>query len=156
MSDVILRTIFAWVGLLVLFRVSGRRTIGEMSPVDLIAMLIIGNVLQDALLDEDTSLTGSFTVVVTLLLLGACYIEVINRWPALARRLEGVPMILVCDGTPDSKRLRQARVSLDDVMEAARQQGVMEIGDIRFAILENNGAISIVEPGLFNALVLAG
>jgi len=143
-TETILRTGLAWLGLLVLIRISGRRTLGEMSPVDLVVLLITGDMIQQGLLDDDASLTSGFVVVTTLLLLSVLYASAKSRWPRLALAVEGVPTVLVRDGVPDERQMRASRVVMDDVMEAARKNGVAELEEVRFALLETGGAISII------------
>lgn len=149
MIDTIFRTAFVWIGLLVVFRLSGRRTLGELSAVDFIALLISGELVQQALLRDDQSVTGTFLVVVTLMLLSVGFSLLKQRVPGVGRLLEGVPTLLVRDGVPEVERMRRARVDLDDLLAAARQSGVAELGGVRYAVLETDGRISIVpmEPG---------
>ncbi|MFT8243143.1 DUF421 domain-containing protein [Roseomonas sp. BN140053] len=147
MTEMILRAALVWLGLLVLLRLSGRRTLGQMSPVDLVVLLLASEMLQPALLGEDNSLTSAFLVIVTLMLLSVLYALVQNRWPRLGRVLEGAPTLLVRDGQPDHAALRRARVSLDDVMASARGSGIAEVAAVRFAVLETDGRISIIPFG---------
>ena len=144
MIETILRAALTWAGLMVLLRLSGRRTLGEMSPADFVVLLIIGDMVQQGLLGDDASLTSGFVVVTTLLLLTVLYATAKSRWPGLMRPVEGVPTVLVREGVPDHARLRGSRVALDDVMEAARQNGIADLREVRYAILETNGRISII------------
>ncbi|UFN50044.1 DUF421 domain-containing protein [Roseomonas sp. OT10] len=144
MIETVLRAALTWAGLMVLLRLSGRRTLGEMSPADFVVLLIIGDMVQQGLLGDDASLTSGFVVVTTLLLLTVLYATAKARWPGLTRPMEGVPTVLVREGVPDLGRLRRSRVALDDVLEAARQNGIAELGGVRWAILETSGRISII------------
>lgn len=144
MTETILRTALAWLGLVILIRLSGRRTLGEMSPVDFIVLLIMGDMIQQSLLGEDFSMTSAFVVVVTLLLLTVSYAWAKSRWPRLTRAVEGVPTVLVRNGVPDEAQMRAARVGMDEVMEAARKNGLIDLGEVRFAVLETGGEISII------------
>jgi len=144
MIEMVIRTAVAWLGLVVLIRLSGRRTLGEMSPVDFVVLLISGDMIQQALLGEDASLTSGFLVVLTLLLLSSIYAKVKSRWPAFARAVEGVPTVLVRNGVPDEEQLRASRVAMDDVMEALRKEGLADLEEVRFAVLETSGVISVI------------
>lgn len=144
MIDIILRTAVAWLGLTILLRLSGRRTLGEMSAVDLVVLLIAGDMIQQALLGDDASLTSGFLVVVTLLTLTMAYAKAKATWPGAARHLEGVPTVLLRDGKPDTRQMANSRIAMDEILEAARLQGVAEPEEIRFALLEVSGQISII------------
>ena len=144
MTAIVLRTALVWLGLLVLLRLSGRRTLGEMSPVDLVVLLLASEMLQPALLGEDASLTSAFVVILTLLLLSVLYAYAKVWWPWFGPALEGAPTLLVINGEPDRAALRRSRVELDDVMAAARQNGVAEVEAVRYAVLETDGRISII------------
>jgi len=139
-SELVLRTALAWLGLLVLVRLSGRRTLGEMSAVDLIALLIIGDVVTQGLNSADQSLAGGFVVVMTLLLLNVGYSYVLRWLPSL----EGAPTLLVREGEPLARNLRRARVDLADVLASARRVGVPDLSGVRYAVLEVDGTINVV------------
>ena len=144
MSELILRTALVWLGLLVLLRLSGRRTLGEMSAVDLIVLLVIGDIVQQALTSGDQSLAGGFVVVCTLLLLNVGY-AFLNQWlPRAVQALEGTPTLLVADGSPVEGNLRRSRVALDDVLAAGRRIGVADLPGIRYAVLELDGTINVI------------
>nr|WP_280854828.1 YetF domain-containing protein [Pararoseomonas indoligenes] len=89
-------------------------------------------------------MTSGFVVVVTLLLLIVGYAGAKSRWPRLVRAVEGVPTVLVRNGVPDEAQMRAARVGMDEVMEAARRNGLVELREVRFAVLETGGEISII------------
>lgn len=144
MIEIILRTAVAWLGLIVLLRLSGRRTLGEMSPSDFVVLLIAGDMIQQSLLGDDASLTSGFIVVVTLLTLSIAYAKAKSLWPAAIRAVEGVPTVLIREGVPDARQMRACRVAMDDILEAARLNGLCEPEEIRFAVLEIDGAISII------------
>lgn len=141
----VLRAAALYAVLLVLFRVSGRRSLKETTPFDLVLLLIIGEATQQALLGEDFSLTNAVVVVTTLLLIDIGLSLLKERSGGLARALDGVPTLLVADGRPIGDRLHRARVDINDVLEAARdKQGLYALEQIRWAVLEADGTITIV------------
>lgn len=144
MAEIVLRTAVVWLGLTLLFRMAGRRTLGELSAVDLIPLLIVGDMVQSALIGEDQSLTTAFVVVGTLMLLGVGYSFAYRVAPRLMRAIEGTPTVLVRDGAPVEAMMRRARVELDDVLAAARQDGIPDLSGVRYAILEVDGRISVI------------
>jgi uncharacterized membrane protein YcaP (DUF421 family) len=131
--------------LLVLFRVTGRRSLRETTPFDLVLLLVIGEATQQALLGEDFSLVNAVVVVTTLLLMDVALSLLKGRSPTVERVIDGVPTILVADGKPIEDRLRRARVDLDDILEAARErQGLATLDEIRWAVLETDGTITVI------------
>lgn len=143
--DAILRAAAVYVLLLVLFRISGRRTLGEMTTFDFVLVLIIGEATQQALLGEDFSVTNAFLVIATLLLMDIAMSLLKARVPLFDRIVDGVPLVLVEDGVPLRERMRRARVDTDDVLERARQlHGLERLDQIKYAVLEVNGSISII------------
>jgi uncharacterized membrane protein YcaP (DUF421 family) len=143
--DTILRAAAVYIVVLVLLRLAGRRTVAEMTPFDLVLLLIIGDAKQQALLGDDFSLTTALLVVATLIVLDVALSLLKERYGPLAKLIDGVPMIIVENGQPLRERMRRARVSLDDVMQSAREsQGVERLDQIKFAVLEVSGGISII------------
>lgn len=137
-----------FVVLLLLFRVTGRRTLGSITSFDFVLLLIISEATQQAMVGDDSSLVNATLVTATLLLCNVGLSLFKGRSGLAARLLEGVPTLLVAHGRPLRDRLRRARVDEEDVLSAAREaQGLERMEQIRFAVLEANGRISIVpEP----------
>jgi len=143
--DTVLRAAAVYIGVLLLLRLAGRRTVAEMTPFDLVLLLIIGDATQQAILGEDFSLTTAFLVVSTLIVLDVALSIAKARIPALEKLIDGIPMVIVENGRPLRERMRRARVSLDDVMQSAREtQGIERLEQIKYAVLEVSGGISIV------------
>jgi uncharacterized membrane protein YcaP (DUF421 family) len=141
----VIRAAALYAVLLLLFRLTGRRSLRETTPFDLVLLLVIGEATQNALLGEDFSFTNALVVIVTLLLLDIGLSLLKSRSATVERILDGVPTLLVAHGRPIEERLRRARVDLGDVMQAARQrQGIERIEQIRWAVLEADGTISVV------------
>ena len=141
----ILRAAAVYGFLLVLVRISGRRTLSSMTSFDFILVLIISEATQNAMLGDDPSMTNGFLVIGTLIALDVGLSLWKQRSPWLEKWVEGVPSILVEDGRPLKDRMDKARVDLSDVMQAARElQGLERLDQIKFAVLERSGAITIV------------
>lgn len=143
--DAVLRAGAIYLALLLLFKLSGRRSLAQLTTFDFVLLLIIGEATQQALLGEDFSITNAVLVIATLIVLdvGASLLKRRSDW--LARLLDGSPTILVEDGVPMQWRLDKARLTLDDVMESARESGLERLEQIRYAIIERNGKISIIQ-----------
>ncbi len=143
--DAVLRAAAIYVVLLVLFRITGRRTLSEMTTFDFVLVLVIGEATQQALLGEDFSVTNAILVVTTLLFLDIAMSQGKARWKTFEKLVDGVPTIVVENGRPLRDRMRKARVDEDDIMEAARQlQGIERLDQIRYAVLEVSGKITVI------------
>ncbi|HEX2279518.1 MAG: DUF421 domain-containing protein [Candidatus Tectomicrobia bacterium] len=143
--DSVLRGAAIYFFLLVLFRLAGKRTLSDVTTFDFVMLLIIGEATQQALLGEDFSLTNAFLVILTLIGLDIAISLWQQRWPRLSKWIEGVPLVIVEDGRPLHERMKRARVSEEDVLTAARErQGLARMDQIRYAVLERSGGISII------------
>jgi uncharacterized membrane protein YcaP (DUF421 family) len=131
--------------LFVVFRISGKRTLSQVTTFDFVLLLIIAEVTQQALLGQDYSMTNFVLLVVTLLGLDIALSLMKQHWPRLDRLLEGQPLIIVEDGRPLHDRMSKARVDEEDVLTAARHlHGLERMEQIKFAVLERNGGITII------------
>jgi len=150
--ETVLRGAAIYLALLVVTRFSGRRTLGQMTVFEFVLLLIVAETTQQALLGEDFSVTNALLLIVTLFALdvGLSYLK---RWShGFTVWVEGQPTVLISLGVPDERALARSRVSLEEVLESARlQQGLERLDQIKFAVLEASGRISIVpatqEPG---------
>jgi uncharacterized membrane protein YcaP (DUF421 family) len=143
--DSVIKAIAIYLLLWAIVRVSGRRTLAQMTAFDLILFLIIGGATQRALTGQDYSLTNVLVVVTTLVALtvGMSFMEIES--PRLAKILKGTPTILVDRGKLLERRMRRARVTADEILEAARHDhGIERLDQIKFAVLEASGKISII------------
>jgi uncharacterized membrane protein YcaP (DUF421 family) len=143
--DAVLRAAAVYVVLLLIFRIAGRRTLAEMTPFDLVLVFIIGEATQQALLGQDFSITNAVLVIVTLLFLDILMSMAKDRSRTFEKLIDGVPTIIVADGQPLTERMRKARVDEQDVMEAARRlHGIESLDQIKYAVLEVSGGISVI------------
>jgi len=143
--DTVVRSFAIYVVLWALLRLSGRRTLGELTAFDFILLLIIGGATQRALLGQDYSVTNALLVVITLVFTDVVLSLLQREFPPLSRLINGAPMIIVDQGRPLEQRLRRARLTAEQVLESARHlHGLERMEDIKFAIFEANGKISII------------
>jgi uncharacterized membrane protein YcaP (DUF421 family) len=144
--DVVLRGLAVYVFLVVIFRVSGQRSLGQVTTFDFVLLLIIAETTQQALIGEDFSITAAFLVIVTLVALDIGLSLLKQGFPRLDRLLEGLPLVIVENGKPLLDRMAKARVDEGDVLNAARERrGLERMDQIKYAVLERNGGISIIE-----------
>lgn len=143
--EAVLRAVGIYVFLLILFRVSGKRTVAQITTFDLLLLLIIGEATQQGLIGSDYSVTQALVVVTTLVGAEVLLAAVQERFPGFGKVVEGLPVVLVERGKPIAERMRKSRVSELDIMERARQlQGLERMSQIKYAVLERDGSISIV------------
>ncbi|MER0802969.1 YetF domain-containing protein [Pseudomonas aeruginosa] len=142
--DSVLRAAALYLVLLVLFRIAGRRSLTDITTFDLLLM-IIGEATQQALLGDDFSLVNAILVIVTLIVIDVGLSLLKLRHPKIDTLIEGSPTLIVEYGRPLRARLAEARLREEDILLAAREtQGLERMEQIRFAILEKNGKISII------------
>lgn len=143
--DSVLKAVVVFFVLWAIIRISGRRTLGEMTAFDFVLFLIIGGSTQRAITGQDYSLTNALILVATFVALDIALSIVELKSPFMRRVLNATPTIVVENGRLLAHRMRRARVTEDNVLEAARQlHGLERLDQIKFAILEATGDISIV------------
>jgi uncharacterized membrane protein YcaP (DUF421 family) len=143
--DSVLRAAVIYLALMLLFKIAGRRSLAQLTTFDFVLLMIIGEATQQALLGNDFSLTNSILVIVTLIAIDVGFSLLKQRSGWVSRLIDGNPTIIVENGRLLHRRLRYARLVEADVMEAARSsQGIETIEQIKFAILERNGKISVI------------
>jgi uncharacterized membrane protein YcaP (DUF421 family) len=144
--SLVIRALLVYVLLLVIMRASGKRQFSELSAFDVVLLLIIAEATQQALLgDEDLSLTAAAVIVSTLVAFDIVLSVVKHRWPKADAALEGTPVLLVDHGKLLEKNMTHERVAESDILNAARQtQGLERLDQIKYAVLETHGHISII------------
>jgi uncharacterized membrane protein YcaP (DUF421 family) len=142
--DLVVRAVIVFFVIFVITRVVGRRELSTMEPFDLILLVVTGDLVQQGVTQSDYSLTGAVTVICTIALLTVALSYVSYRVPRLRPLLEGEPLVLVHDGKVVERNMRRERITLEELLAEARQQQVSSLAQIRYAVLETNGAISFV------------
>ncbi|MDT8905705.1 Protein of unknown function [Pseudomonas sp. NFACC32-1] len=143
--DSVLRAAVMYLALMVLFKIAGRRSLADITTFDFVLLMIIGEATQQALLGDDFSLTNALMVIVTLIAIdvGLSLLKQRSSW--VSRLIDGGPTVIVEDGRLLRGRMRHARLIEEDIMEAARSsQGIETLAQIKFAIIERNGKISVI------------
>jgi uncharacterized membrane protein YcaP (DUF421 family) len=143
--DTVLRSTAVYAILLVIFRLAGKRSAAQTTPFDLVLLLIISEAAQQGLVGDDRSLTTAVVIIVTLMGLDIALSLVKQRSAAVDRLIDGVPLVIVEHGRPLLERMQRERIDESDVLAAARQhQGLERMDQIKYAVLERSGGISIV------------
>ncbi len=143
--DSIVRALVAYLFLLLVFRIAGKRALAQITTFDFVLLLIISEATQNALISNNYSLTNSFLVIVTLVGIDIALSLLKRRFPSLEKYMDGMPLIIVEEGRPLKERMKKARVDEEDVLTTAREiHGLERMDQIRYAVLERSGGISII------------
>lgn len=141
----VLRALVVYFFLLLVLRISGKRTLAENTNFDLVLLLIISETTQQAMVDNDHSITNAFLLIITLVLTSVLLSLFKRHFPRLDKWLDGTPVILIENGKLLREHMHRERIDENDLLEAARElQGLERLEQIKFAILERNGRITIV------------
>ncbi len=142
--DLVIRAVVVFFFIFLVTRISGRRELSSLEPFDVILLVVLGDLVQQGITQSDESVTGTLIVISTITLLSVGVSWVSFRSRRLAFVMGGEPIVLVNDGELIERNLRRERITISDLQEEARQQQVGAISDIRWAILEKDGTISVI------------
>ena len=142
--EFVIRGIVVYFFLLIGLRLSGKRQIGQMAPFDLVLLLVLSNAVQNSMNGGDNSITGGLILATTLITVNSILGWLTYRYPNLETIIEGRPMILIHEGKIDRASMREASMTIHELEESLRSAGCSSVSDVRFAVLENNGKVSII------------
>ncbi len=143
--DAVLRATVIYLFLLLLFRVAGKRSLAQMTTFDFVLLLIIAEATQQGLIGDSFSVTNAFLIVTTLVGIDIALSFAKQQSKTVDKLVEGVPLVIVEDGKPIEERMNRARVDEADVLTAARSiHGLERLDQVKYAVLERSGGISIV------------
>ena len=141
----VIRGLAVYFFLLLIFRIAGKRTLSENTNFDLVLLLIISETTQQAMVDNDHSMTNGFLLIMTLIGASIGLSLLKQRLPTLEKWLEGTPLVIIENGKVLKDRMDKTRVDEADILEAARTlQGLERLDQIKYAVVERNGNITIV------------
>ncbi len=142
--SIVLRTVIIYVAVLLGFRLSGKREMGQMTPFDLVIILLVANAVQNAMVGSDNSVPGGLIAAAVLFAGNYALAGARERFPWLRRTVEGSPTLLIRNGAFVKENLRHEGIEEDEVLMATREHGIGEIQEVQTAVLETDGSISIV------------
>jgi uncharacterized membrane protein YcaP (DUF421 family) len=142
--ELVLRTAVVYVLLWAVIRGTGKRELSELGPFDLVLLIVLGDVVQQAVTQEDMSITGGLIVLSTMGLIVVAVGELIRRSARVRRIVEGNPTTIVRHGVVEGEAMRVERLPMADLLEAARSKGIDDLASVRYAILEPNGRFSFI------------
>jgi len=137
----VLRTLIVYGGLVLLLRVAGKRVLSQLNTFDLVVVLLLSNVVQNAVIGPDNSVVGGLIGAAVLIAVNALWERIATSSDGTARVIEGSATILVRDGVPDRAAISRVGLRVPEVMAALHRQGADRIEDVEFASLEPGGAI---------------
>ena len=143
--QMVLRAAAAYWILLFAVRLIGRRTASQMAPFDLIVLFLFAGITITAVLADDHSMVGAFSGICTIGLMHilASWLKTRSDW--FGRIIDGTPVVVFENGEFNRRRMTRLRLNEQDVMAAARQRGLMRLDQVRYAVAERDGKISIVQ-----------
>jgi uncharacterized membrane protein YcaP (DUF421 family) len=141
----IIRGIVVYVFLLVIFRVAGNRTLAQTTSFDFVLLLIISETTQQAMVDADHSITNGFLLIITLVGLSILMSVLKIRFPRFEKWIDGLPVVVLEHGKPLHQRMKKIRIDEADILTSARMyHGLERLDQIKYAIVEHSGEITIV------------
>lgn len=143
--EAVIRALVVYFILLVIFRIAGKRTLSQASEFELVLLLIISETVQEALVDDDHSMTHAVLLILTLVGTSIVLSVAKRRWPGMARWMDGLPVMVMRRSQPVQEVMNAERVDEQDILAAARMtQGLSRMDQIDHAVIEENGDISVV------------
>ena len=143
--DIVFRAAIAYVFILFLMRVVGRRELSTMEPSDIILLVVMGDLIQNGVTQSDYSVTGVTLATSTMGLLAVATSWLVFRSRRARRVIEGEPIILVDNGKPIDRNLRAQRMTTDDLLEEARGQQIESLDDVKWGVLESSGKVTFIQ-----------
>ena len=143
--DIAIRSVVIFFFIFLLMRIVGRRELSSLEPFDLILLVVLGDSVQQAVTQDDYSVTGAFIVVSTIALLQVFMSYLNFRVPRLRPIIDGEPIVIVQDGKVIEGNARRERLTLEDIAEAARMQQIASLEDVQWAVLETSGEMTFIE-----------
>jgi uncharacterized membrane protein YcaP (DUF421 family) len=142
--DLVIRATVIFFFIFLVTRIAGRRELSALEPFDLILLVVLGDLVQQGITQSDQSVTGTLIVISTITLLSVGVSWVSFRSSRIRKVTEGEPIVLIQDGEVIEGNLRRERLTHGDLEEEARRQQVASLADVRWAILEKEGTISVI------------
>jgi uncharacterized membrane protein YcaP (DUF421 family) len=142
--DLVIRSTAIYLAVLLALRLFGKREVGQFTLIDLVLILLLANAVQPAMTGPDTSLTGGLVIIATLIVVNRAIALARAKLPFVRRLVESSPTPLARDGKWISGALEREELSADDVMMALREHGLTNVSEVKMAVLEGDGMISVV------------
>lgn len=146
---IFIRTIFAYFFIFLVYRIMGKREVGQLGIVDLIVSILIAELVVISIEDYDNNILKSVVPILTLLILQVSLAFFSLKNPKFRILLDGSPSVIIKEGKVNYKEMMRQKYNLDDLMVQLREKGYKSIEEIEYAILETNGTLSVFPYGKF-------
>jgi uncharacterized membrane protein YcaP (DUF421 family) len=143
--EIVFRTAFVYLALLLGLRLTGKRQAGQMTPFDFLLLLLLANAVQNAMTGPDTTLAGGLTAAATLFGMNMIVAWSARRSSSAGQVIEGTPTILIRHGQILNANLTKEGISREDLLRALREHGVGTVEEVRSAIIEVDGTVSVIK-----------
>ncbi|WP_369902489.1 DUF421 domain-containing protein [Bacillus manliponensis] len=137
------RTVLLYFVMLIIFRIMGKREIGELSILDLVVFIMLGELGIVAIIDYDKSLWLQLLPMFVIVIIQIALAKLSLKSEKIRHLIDGEPAIIVCDGKIDENQMRKQRYNMDDLLMQLREEGIGDIRDVQYAILEASGKLSV-------------
>lgn len=154
MLIIFLRALILYFMVIFSIRLMGKRQIGELQPSELVITILVSNIATLPIEDINIPLTTGMIPIISLVCFDVIMSVVTLKSKRIRRVVSGKPRIVVFNGVVDQKALKQLRYSVDDMMEGFREQGVFDIKEVQYAIVETTGRINILQKKDYQPLTL--
>ena len=142
--EIIVRSVAVYFFMVIALRIFGKKELSQLNTTDVILILLISNSVQNAMVGPDTSLGGGLTAAAALFIVNFSLKKILFKYKKLGKLLQDKPEILIHNGKPDYNVLSRLGITHDELMEAAHKHGIEHLTDVKLAILEMDGNISII------------
>ncbi len=142
--DVIVRSLAVYFFMVLAIRLFGKKELSQLNTADIILILLISNAVQNAMVGSNTSLSGGITAALVLFVVNFGLKKILYKFPQLNALIQEKPVVLIHDGKADYKALAKLSISSDELHEAIREHGLEHYTDVKLALLEMDGNISII------------
>ena len=141
---IVLRSVAIYAFLWLVLRAVGKRELSQLTAFELVVLIVMGDLIQQGITLEDMSVTGAMLAVTPMALLVVASSAISVRWPRAGRVLEGTPVVVIHRGKVLTEALRTERLDLNDLFEAARTEGISDLADVEWGVLEADGHLSFL------------
>jgi uncharacterized membrane protein YcaP (DUF421 family) len=144
LPEIVLRSLIVYLTIIFAFRLVGKRHISQLSLVDFALVLLVSNAVQNAMVGNDSSLSGGIVAALTLIFVNILLTKLVLKDERAGEFIQGEPSLLVRNGRPSLPNLEKEHIRLEELEEAVREHGIENISDVKAAILELDGSISVI------------
>lgn len=141
--SIILKTLILYFFIVIVYRVMGKKEVGKLSIIDLIVSILIAELAAISIEQYDSSILISIIPIICLVIVEILFSYIGMKNPAWRKMIEGTPIVIINNGKINFEEMRKLRYSLDDLISQLREQGIDNIEDVNYAVLENNGKLSV-------------